>query len=182
MDDNSIALTVLKTGEMYDTGIKQNDTKFIVKGRKMYNNGIEHLVDVLTKRELKVVLALCKGAKTIDRFNILTQPFRAYTTGWDPSDRSKLKRKLLQESILGAYGGKLMVNPFVFVPNGTKDITNCNHLTQQVWKYVFEDCDIGSPSIIEHAEHIFGKAFNQSDFLLVGSSDHQTVLRKPDVS
>ena len=48
-----------------------------------------------------------------------------------------------------------MLNPYTFVPRGDNNIVNCNYLTQQVWKYLVDDCNNYSDAIEKHMHRIF---------------------------
>ena len=146
---------------------------------EMYQTGVEYLIKNLNKKELLTTLALF-SADTIDKFNLLVGPFNKLTPNLDPATRSRLKRKLIELNVLGECNKKLMLNPFTFIPKGTKDIRNCNWLTQRVWKYLFEDADNTSEEIIEHSELIFGEIGIKSKYIKVGSGKYSVKIPKPE--
>jgi len=164
-DNKSISLLNLSSGEVYDTGLKHSDNRFMQRGDKMYAHGIEKLVDVLSKGEFKIVLNMFDSS-TVDYYNRLMVPFKNVTPGMATSNRSKLKKKLIENGFMLEYKGKLMLNPYVFIPRGDKNIRNCNWLTQRAWKYLVEDCNTTSEEIEEHAEMLFGKP-DKSDWLKI---------------
>lgn len=175
MDTRSITHTNLETGEVLSTDLKLPDTKFIQRGYKMYNYGIDYIIDNFTKSEMKRIMKLY-DKHTVDYYNMLILPFNQLTPDLHPSDRSKFKRKLIDKRIIQIYNKRMMLNPFIFVPKGDKNIQNCNHLTQQVWKYMFEDVNNWSDRIELHAEHIFGADFTKPTHMTVGSSKHTKLI------
>lgn len=177
-DKNSITLSNLETGELLSTDYKFGDDKHIQRGYKMYNSGVEYLIINLSKQELLTTIRLYDKT-SVDKFNILTKPFNKLTPELSTVARSKLKRKLLDLGVLGEVNKKLMLNPYTFIPKGTKDIRNCNWLTQRVWKYLFEDVTIGTDDLIEHAEFITSNSLTTSSkYIVVGSGRFE---RKIDV-
>ena len=144
------------------------------------NNGVLQLVDKLTKNEFKLVLGMY-DKQTINRYNVLTKPFKYFTPDMADSTRSRFKRKLIEEGIIGVYGKHIMLNPYIFISKGDKNIRNCVYLTQQVWKYMFMDVDAGNDAVNVHAEHIFGTMPLQSEFMLVGNGDYTKLVRKPQI-
>lgn len=179
MDTRSITAINLESGETFNTDLKFKDNKFTVRGYKMYNASIDVLVDVLTKDELKAALKLF-GSDTIDYHNLLIGPFHKLTSQMSKSTRSKFKKKLFDHGIMAECQGKLMLNPFIFLPKGDRNIRNSGHLTQRVWKYMFEDANSAGEDVVVHAEHMFGKSGVESKYLSVGSGDYQTLLPKPE--
>ena len=178
MNVNSITLLDLNTGETVDlTGTLPN-TKFAQRGHKMYNYGIVYMLDKFTNTEIKRTISLF-ATEYIDYNNILTCKISKPLADMDPSHRSKLKRKLIDHKVIQEYNGKVMVNPYIFVPRGDKNIHNSQYLTQRVWKYLFEDANIGSDEVIKHAELLFGK-LPSSKYLLVGSGDYTKLVEKPN--
>ena len=181
MSSKNIALTNLETGEVFDTKLKLNDTKFATRGYKMYNDGVIKLFTVLTKAEALRAVSFY-DSDTIDKFNILNMKFVKYTEDMDKSDRSKFKKKLIENDIMHEFNGKIMLNPYMFLPKGDKNVLNCNYLTQKVWNYLFIDCDSKSDEIEKHVETMFGKnALHSSDYIKVGSKKYrtETYLLKP---
>lgn len=177
-DNRSITLSNLETGELLDTNLKFNDDRFIQRGYKMYNDGIEYLIMNLGKQELLATMRLYDKT-TVDQFNILTKPFNKLTPNLDTAVRSRLKKKLLHLGILGEVNKKLMLNPFTFIPKGTKDIRNCNWLTQRAWKYLFEDHDTGTEDIKAHADMMFGLELEQkSKWIQVGNGQFTKMIKK----
>lgn len=155
MKNKILSITNLNTGEIIgDLKQTQCDNRFIVRGLKMYATGIDYLIENLTKKELQTVNAMF-DAKKMDRFNCLTINFREATLSYDKSDRSKYKKKLIELRIILDYNKKIMLNPFIFQPIGDKNVINCNYLTQQVWKYLVEDCNNYSDEIEKHLSLIF---------------------------
>ena len=181
MDTRSITAINLDTGETLSTDLKLSDNRFTTRGYKMYNASIDVLVDVLTKDELKAALKLF-GSKTIDYHNILIGPFHKLTAQMSKSTRSKFKKKLFDHNIMAECNGKLMLSPFVFVPKGDRNIRNSGHLTQRVWKYMFEDANAAGEDVIRHAEHMFGPSALERTHISVGSGDYQQFIPKPEES
>lgn len=162
-DTRSISLTNLETGEIHSTNMKFSDDKFMRKGAKMYVDSLKGLVDLLTKDEFKTLLDLF-STDNVDYCNVLIKPFKDVTSNMHTSNRSKFKKKLIENGVLFEYQNKLMINPFLFIPRGDRNIKNCNWLTQKVWTYLVEDCSAKVDNIEEHIEHIFGKQ-SKSDWL-----------------
>ena len=155
MKNKILSITNLNTGEIIgDLKQTQCDNRFIVRGLKMYATGIDYLIENLTKKELQTVNAMF-DTKVINRFNCLIVPFKDVTLSYDKSDRSKYKNKLIELRIILDYNKKIMLNPFIFQPIGDKNILNCNYLTQQLWKYLVEDCNNYSDDIESHRTRVF---------------------------
>ena len=74
-----------------------------------------------------------------------------------------------------------MLNPFIFVPRGDKNIPNSQHLTQRVWKYLFEDANLGSDEVVAHAERLFGK-LSRPTKIIVGSGNFTKLIEVPSES
>lgn len=178
MNTNSVAVGNFETGEMLETNLKLPDTKFGIRGHKMYNNGVLMLIDVLTKAEMAQTIELF-DSKSIDYNNLLVAPFHKLTKDFSKAARSRYKRKLLDNSIAAMNGKQMMLNPYIFIPRGDKNIQNSKHLTQRVWKYMFEDADAAGEDVIRHAEHMFGPSALERTHLSVGSGDYQHFLPKP---
>lgn len=153
-DERSIALINFESGEYFDTKIKFKDNRFIARGHKMYNFGITALIDVLSKEEFKTIVNSF-DSENVNYYNIYTKQFSEITPLMEKSNRSKLKKKLIEKRFLLDYNGKLMLNPYTFVPRGDNNIVNCNYLTQQVWKYLVDDCNNYSDAIEKHMHRIF---------------------------
>lgn len=178
MDVESLALLDLNTGETLElTGVMPS-TKFTQRGYKMYNKGVVHLIDVFTREEMKRTILLF-SKDNIDYNNILIKSFLDITNDMSKAARSRFKRKLIDNQVIQEFNNKLMVNPYIFVPRGDKNIHNSQHLTQRVWKYLFEDANIGSDEVIKHAELLFGK-LPSSKYLLVGSGEYTKLVEKPN--
>lgn len=155
MDNKSISFTNLNTGEVMPTDLTLSNDRHLQRGYKMYNIGIEYLVNNLSKKELLVTLNLY-GSETVDYHNRLIGKFAKLTPDLDTAVRSRLKKKLIELKVLGEYNKSLMLNPFIFTPKGDKNIKNCQWLTQRAWKYLFEDKDSGVEELDEYIEHVFG--------------------------
>jgi hypothetical protein len=151
-------MTNLQTGEVYDTNLKIRDTRFEKRGYKMYNNGIITLLDVLSTNEMKILINIFQ-ISTVDKYNIITKPFRTLTANMRPDSRSKFKKKLIENKILFEFNKKLMLNPFIFGSRGDTNIKNCKHLTQAVWTWLVDDTNKYSDDIQAHAERMFDCAF-----------------------
>ena len=177
MDVNSLALIDLKTGETQSVNGTMPNTKFLQRGHKMYNTGVLGLIELLTKEEIKRTILLFDSS-VIDYNNILMKPFLELTKGMSKAARSRYKHKLIDNRVMQECNGKLMLNPFIFVPRGDKNITNSQHLTQRVWKYLFEDANLGSDEVIAHAERLFGKLPGPGK-LLVGSGNFTKLIELP---
>ena len=179
MDTKSISVSNLETGEVFNTDIKLTNSKFAQKGHKMYNYGVDYLLDNFTNTEVKRAISMFDSS-TVDYCNLLTVKFSKLFPTMDASHRSKFKRKLLDKNVLAEYNKKLMLNPVIFLPRGDKNIRNCQHLTQRVWKYLFEDCTAVSDDVVSHAEYMFGDLQSvDSKYLLVGSKEHSKLIPKP---
>lgn len=168
--NNILAVVNLSTGEVHgDLKEKQKDNRFIRRGFKMYNQGIESIIENFTKGEsLKIIRMF--DSERVNRFNILNLPFKDYTEDMHTTDRSKFKKKLIDNGVICEHNKLMMLNPYMFVPRGTKDIINCNYLTQQVWTYLFEDLNKDNELIINHAKLIFGTdVIRESTHIKVGN-------------
>ena len=152
--------------------------RFLQRGYKMYNNGVIALIEVLTKDEIKRIIALFDST-CIDYNNILTKSFLQLTSDMSKAARSRYKHKLIDNRVMQECNGKIMLNPFIFVPRGDKNIPNSQHLTQRVWKYLFEDANVGSDEVVAHAERLFGKLPGPTK-LLVGSDNFTKLVEIPD--
>lgn len=163
------------------TDLEKRVVKNEESGYKMYNDGVIKLFTALTKAEALRAVSFY-DSDTIDKFNILNMKFVKYTEDMDKSDRSKFKKKLIENDIMHEFNGKIMLNPYMFLPKGDKNVLNCNYLTQKVWNYLFIDCDSKSDEIEKHVETMFGKnALHSSDYIKVGSKKYgtETYLLKP---
>ena len=179
MSTKSISISNLETGEVFDTNIRLNDDKFMARGYKMYNDGVIRLFTALTKTEAIKAIELF-DEKTVDRFNILVGKFSDYTSEMHKTDRSKFKKKLIDNEIIQEFNKKIMLNPYIFIPKGDKNLKNSNYLTQRVWNYLFLDCDGKSEEIERHAKLMFGEnIFLESEYIKVGSKDHSKIIKKP---
>lgn len=179
MNTRTIAVTNLESGEVYNTDLKQPNTKFGIRGHKMYNNGVLMLIDVLTKSEMTQTITLF-DAKSVDYHNLLVSPFHKLTANMSKAARSRYKRKLLDNAVIAINGKRIMLNPYIFIPRGDKNIVNSIHLTQRVWKYMFEDANSSGEDVITHAEYMFGKSAIESKCLSIGKGEHQQFLPKPE--
>jgi len=121
----------------------------------MYNNGVLSLLDVLTNKEIKTLIGMY-DSKTIGYGNIFTMPFHKLTEGMDKSIRSRYKKKLVDNNIILQYRGKIMLNPFTFLPKIDKNVQNYGYRVQQMWKYLTEDQDIFDSEMGELIDHVFG--------------------------
>lgn len=179
MDLNNLALIDLNTGETQDINGVMPSTRFLQRGYKMYNIGVLGLVEIFTKDEIKRTILLF-DANTIDYNNMLMKSFLEATKDMSKAARSRFKHKLIDNQVLQEYNNKLMLNPFIFIPRGDKNIPNSQHLTQRVWKYLFVDANGGSDEIIAHAERLFGK-LSGTNKLLVGSGNFTKLIEVPNV-
>ena len=180
MSTKSISITNLETGEVFDTDLSLADNKFMIRGYKMYNDGVIRLFTALTKAEAIRAIELF-DEKTVDRFNILVGKFSDYTSDMHKTDRSKFKKKLIDSEIIQEFNKKIMLNPYIFIPKGDKNLKNSNYLTQRVWNYLFLDCNAKSEEIEKHAKLMFGEGiFNSSDYLKVGSKNNSKIIKKPE--
>ena len=177
MDLNSLALVDLNTGETKDINGVLPNTRFLQRGHKMYNKGVLALVELFTKEEIKRTIMLFDGS-VIDYNNILMKSFLELTKDMSKAARSRFKKKLLEHQVLQEFNKRLMLNPYIFVPRGDKNIPNSQHLTQRVWKYLFDDATIGSDNVIAHTERLFGKV-PESGHLLVGNGEYTKLIPKP---
>jgi hypothetical protein len=177
MNIDSIAITDLNTGEVVDIFGKLPDSKFIVKGPKMYSVGLERLLEHFTSAELKNIVAVA-NSKHVSYYNTLTCKFSLLVGNVDKTYKSRLKRKMLDNKVLGEYNKVLMLNPYIFIPKRDKNIQNCQYLTQRAWKYMFEDMNSGSEEIIKHAELIFGPTA-QSRCITVGAGEYAKTIEAP---
>lgn len=177
MEVNSIALVDLETGETKALNGVMPNTKFLQRGHKMYNTGVLGLVEIFTKEELKRTILLF-DSNIVSYDNILMKPFLELCSDMSKAARSRFKRKLIDNHVLQECNGKLMLNPFIFVPRGDKNIPNSQHLTQRVWKYLFEDANVGSDEVINHAERLFGKLSGPTK-LMVGSGKFTKFVEVP---
>lgn len=155
MDTRSITCLNLETGETLETNVKLSNNKFKQRGHTMYNYGIDYMLDRFTNSEIKKAISMF-DTKFVDYNNILTVKFSQILPYMDSSDRSKLKKKLIENMVIQEHNKLIMLNPYIFIPRGDKNIQNSQYLTQRVWKYLFEDCNIGSDDVVRHAEHMFG--------------------------
>jgi hypothetical protein len=133
MNTKSIAILNLQTGEVLDTNHKFRDTKFKRRGYGMYKKGVIALLDVLSKKEMKRVISMYSN-DTIDSANIFTKPFRELTLDMSRSARSNLKKRLIDNNVIGEFNKKLMLNPFIFMPRSSKSILNNQYLAQLAWE------------------------------------------------
>ena len=178
MNSSSIAIVDLNSGEMVNlTGVMPS-TRFLQRGYKMYNNGVIALIEVLTKEEVKRTIGLF-DRNCIDYNNILTKSFLQLTSDMSKSARSRFKHKLLEHNILQEYNGKLMLNPYIFIPRGDKNIPNSQNLTQRVWKYMFTDATAYSEEVYAHTELLFGKLC-EPKHLIVGSGNFTKLVEVPN--
>ena len=178
MDVNSLALIDLKTGETQSVNGIMPNTKFLQRGHKMYNTGVLGLIELLTKEEIKRTILLFDSS-VIDYNNVLMKSFLELTNGMSKAARSRYKYKLIDNKVMQECNGKLMLNPFIFVPRGDRNVNNSQHLTQRVWKYLFEDANLGSDEVIAHAERLFGKLPGPNK-LLVGSGNFTKLIEVPN--
>jgi hypothetical protein len=134
-----------------------SNDRFVVRGAKMYIGSFEDLIDQFSKREIKMIMQLLKDTKKYDRFNVLTVSFRDLFDGMDRTNKSKFKRKLLEHKVIAEYNGKYMINPYILLPKGTKDIRNSQYWIQRVWMYLFVDKDKWLDGIDDMVEVVFGR-------------------------
>ncbi len=140
-----ITVANLDTGETTENRveIKQGgDDRFAVRGQKMYDVGLIKLLKTLSNNEIIRVVGMHEVTAIVGKCNILQKPFKDVTPDMNSSTRSKFKKKLIENEIIHEFGkGKIMLNPFMFLPRKDKNIKNSQYLTQQLWKYAVEDCD-----------------------------------------
>ena len=48
-----------------------------------------------------------------------------------------------------------MLNPFMFLPKGDKNIKNSQSLTQRTWKYLFQDMNAVDEGLEAYIRHVF---------------------------
>lgn len=173
-----LAIANLETGEVGEIIGKLPDDKYIIRGHKMYNIGVIGLLDVLTKDELKRLIIMF-DSKVVDYHNLLMKPFLALTEDMSKSSRSRFKAKLIENNILQEYNKRLMMNPYIFMPRGDKNIKNSKWLTQQVWQWMFEDHDKFSSEVERHAVSMFGKLADCGTHLVVGNKDNSKIIPVP---
>lgn len=154
--ESRIALFSLDTGEIGEIKGRLPDNKFIARGHKLYSNRLLDMVEFLTKDEMKQTISLFDN-EHIDCNNICTDSFLRITKDMSKEARSRLKRKLIDNMILQEYMGKIMLNPYIFIPRGDLNVRNSKHLTQRVWRWLFQDKDAVSDEIAKHTERLFGR-------------------------
>jgi hypothetical protein len=177
MDTRSISHVNLITGEVVDLGLKSANTKFIQRGHKMYNYGLEYMLDRFTNTEIKHILSIF-DTSFIDYNNLIFVKFSKIFEHMDSSHRSKLKRKLIDNMVIQEHNKKIMLNPYIFVPRGDKNVLNSQHLTQKVWKYLFEDATIGTDEVVRHVEHMFGP-LTSTQYIHVGHKEYAKIIKAP---
>ena len=154
------------------------DARFIVKGYKMYQQGVELLLTVLTNSEALRITRIYNG-NDVDYNNILTKPFRDLTADMKPNKRSAFKHKLLSTGIISEYNKKIFINPFVFVPRKDRNVKNSQYLTQRLWKYIVEDVDSADAAVVELSYEIFGRPKDNKDMLVgIGKRDKSSDQKK----
>jgi len=154
-DTKIISILNLESGEVFNTDIKMRDDRFARKGFKIYNTGLLHLLDVLTKGEIKLIINIFDDIKKINRNNILIVDFLDITPNMANSMRSRFKKKLIENNIFNTYNNKLMINPYIFIPRGDKNYKNSVYFIQQSWTYLFENKDRYSEDIIKYINMMF---------------------------
>ena len=154
MNTNSITISNLETGELFNTKHKIPNDKFAIKGAKMYTNGVELLINSLSKKEMIQAIAIY-NSDYIGYNNVLSDVFKFVSPDMTVVERSKFKKKLIDSNIILIYRAKIMLNPFIFIPKGDRNIKNSVYLTQRVWKYLSEDITAANDDILNHTKHIF---------------------------
>ena len=179
MSTNRVTITNLESGEIFPTKYKIHDDKFARRGHKLYNDGMISLIRSLTKDEMIRVIGMF-NATNVDYNNLLLKPFNAVTTNMAKSARSRFKHKLLDNNIVFIHNKILMLNPFIFLPRGDKNMKNSINLAQRVWTYVTEDVDTGSTDVVDYCKHMFGDGFGkESKYLVLGKGDNIHIVPAP---
>lgn len=170
---STITVTNLNQGEVVDTTLelKQGgNDRFPVQGQKMYDNGIEKLVELVTMSELKRLIKMHNTTAFVGKHNILQAPFKNMTPDMNTSTRSRLKRKLIECEILHEFSKKqIMLNPYMFMPRPDKNIKNSQYMTQRLWKYVVEDVDSNIEGLDDFQDEILpGTRKDKKQLFLAG--------------
>ena len=79
---------------------------------------LEHLLEILTKNELKRFLRIASRASVND-YNILNKKFKDFTKDIHDTDRSRFKRKLIDNKLIVDSGNTIMLNPTMFIARST---------------------------------------------------------------
>ena len=162
-----ITVANLETGETSDhpVELKQaGDTRFPTQGQKMYDTGLVKLLKVLSNSEILRLVQMHEATAVVGKHNILQIPFRAATPDMNPSTRSKLKRKLVEEGVIHEFSKtQIMLNPYMFLPRKDKNIHNSQYMTQRLWKYVVEDSDSYIDGLDEFQEEILPGTLKDKD-------------------
>ena len=173
--NKGIALLNLETGETFDTKLKLSDDRFRQRGHIMYNNGIIGLLQKLTNTEA-ITLIGSFNADNRDYNNIYTKTFAKVFKDMDKSNRHRFKAKLVNNEIIFEVNGKYMLNPYIFIPRGDRNVKNSIYLTQNVWRVLVGDSNNYSDDIIKHMTMMFGnRARNKDMIMYVGKDKHQIV-------
>ena len=141
-----------RTGMFNTQDRKKTAKKFQIGGKMGYIGSINKLLDLLTKNELKLILKWF--SEDTSPTNLLEKSFTKLTPEMDRFARSKFKRKLINNLIIAEHKNRIMLNPYIFAPTSTSH--NYSHLTQGLWKYLFEDKDTTNDEIIFHEDDVFG--------------------------
>lgn len=155
MDTKSVTLLNLKSGEEFKTDLKLSDNRFLLRGYKMYNKGLIELLEGFSNNEIKRIVNMFDRSN-IDYYNIFTKSFKELTLDMNRSSRSRFKKKLINEEIIAeTYCKKIMLNPFIFVPIGDKNIKNCLYLTQRLWVLLVRDYSYNVEGLSKFMDFIF---------------------------
>ena len=141
-----------RTGLFNQQEAKKTKKKYTIGGKMGYIGSITKLLDILSKNEMKLVLDWF--AHNCDGNNLLTDTFAKLTPDIHKVTRSKLKKKLIEHKIINEYRNRIMLNPYIFKPTSTKH--NYPHLTQKLWRYLFENKDTGSDEVRFHEDDVYG--------------------------
>ena len=160
MSKSIITIANLNTGEVVETDVEiyeKRDQKFIIRGHKMYDKGVEDLIKALTKQEALTVIGWHKDTDIVGLNNIFKVNFRTLTMDMSRSSRSKFKRKLIDAGVLLEYGSykRMLLNPYMFLPRIDKNIHNSQYLTQRAWNYLENDKDSYTEDVRAHIHHMF---------------------------
>ncbi len=151
IQDNSLIYNK-KTGLFNIKDLPKTPKKHSIGGKMGYIGSINVLLDLLTKNEFKMLLSWFSD--NCDGNNLLTSSFKDLTPKMHKVNRSKFKKKLIENNIIHEYRNRIMLNPYIFKPTSTKH--NYAYLTQRLWTYLFENKDNVTDEIIFHEDDVFG--------------------------
>lgn len=161
VSENEIEIINTQTGKIisYDIDKLRTPYKYKRRGRMLYCNTFKLVLDKLTNTEAKLIMSIAN--EYIDLNNIMTVSFSKATPKFDASRRSKFKKKLLENQIIEKIDNKIILNPYVFIPSGDKNIHNSIYLTQHIWDYLFIDKDKEyDDEVVSHVYTVFGDIYD----------------------